>query len=163
MENDLVEGEISNETAGVNVEKMDQNESGLSAVDAWRGGKLKDALFGKLPIMVVIFHRSNKEVDLRYVKISNPIRIEGKDYFYDPYAIEHYGSFACVSIYENDPYAYYPERDPDLTQDRIKELMQLEIMNRAKLQAHKQSKWDYVMQYVLIGVIVVLGVLLWLK
>lgn len=163
MKNDLVEREISNETAGVNVEKVGQNESELSAVDAWKGGKLKDALFGKLPVMVAIFHRSNKEVELRYVRISNPIRIERKDYFYDPYAIERYGAFACVSIYESDPYAYYPEKDPELTQERIKELMQLEIMNRAKLQARKQSKWDYVMQYVLIGVIVVLGVLLWLK
>jgi hypothetical protein len=160
---DFVGDTFSYETAGVNVEKVAENESGSGAVKAWHGGKIRDALFGKLPIMVVIFHRLNKDIELRYARIRYPLRISGKEYYYSADAIEHYGAFACVSIYENDPNAYYPAGDPTLDQETLRKVMQLEILNRAKLQARKQSKYDYVMQYVLIAIIVIEGVLLWLR
>lgn len=163
MKEDLLEGEISDVTPGVNVEKVVQNEESAGVVEAWHGGKIRDAIFGKLPVMVVIFHHRNREVELRYARIRNPVKVHGKEYYYDPYTIEHYGAFACVSVYEQDPYAYYPDEDPELKQDTIKEAMQLEIMNRAKLQAHKRTKWDFVMQYVLIAVIILEAVFLWLK
>lgn len=146
-----------------NVEKVAQNESGSGAVDAWHGGKIWDAIFGRLPIMVVIFHRINKDIELRYTRIRYPLRIYGKEYYYTSDAIERYGAFACVSIYENDPNAYYPTTDPELSQETLRKVLQLETLNRAKLQAKKQGKWDYVLQYVLIAIIVIEGVLLWLS